>query len=280
MIQVKKMLSDVDNLTENEKKRFELLTSIKKMIAADYKYEDISAALGVSIRTASRYKDCNPLEQCRLERPSRKKEIYEYKDEIINLIEEGYHASGIAQKMTESGCPLGKSTLRKYAKLFANECSNNISKNRKGPKAEHKEALEKVITKTVVIKKQDIVRFLWMNKPIESLHPDSLYQRYPVIRKLKACIDEFRQIFIHKKMPRLYLFIECYKKSEFAPIASFTKGLERDIDAVENAVASPLSNGFVEGINNRTKMIKRVMYGRCGLKLLSAKIMLPYTQNG
>ena len=41
-----------------------------------------------------------------------------------------------------------------------------------------------------------------------------------------------------------------------------TKGLKKDIDAVENAVVSPLSNGFVEGINNRTKMIKRVMYGR------------------
>ena len=26
--------------------------------------------------------------------------------------------------------------------------------------------------------------------------------------------------------------------------------LERDIDAVENAVAIPLNNGFVEGINN------------------------------
>ena len=97
-----------------------------------------------------------------------------------------------------------------------------------------------------------------MDKPVESLHLNSLYQQYPVVRKLKACIDEFRQIFIHKNMPRLYLFIECYKKSEFAPIASFAKGLERDIDAVENAVASPLSNGFVEGINNRTKMIKRV----------------------
>ena len=46
------------------------------------------------------------------------------------------------------------------------------------------------------------------------------------------------------------LFIERYKKSEFAPAASFSKGLERDIDAVENAVAIPLNNGFVEGINN------------------------------
>ena len=122
----------------------------------------------------------------------------------------------------------------------------------------------------------DIIKLLWMNKPIESINRDSLYRQYPIIQKLQICINEFRHIFIYKSIPRLYLFIERYKKSEFASIASFAKGLERDIDAVENAVVSPLSNGFVEGINNRTKMIKRIMYGRCGLELLSAKIMLPY----
>lgn len=59
-------------------------------------------------------------------------------------------------------------------------------------------------------------------------------------------------------------------------IVSFAKELERDINTVEKAVVSPLDNGFVEGINNRTKMIKRIMHGRCGMELLSAKIMLPY----
>ena len=32
------------------------------------------------------------------------------------------------------------------------------------------------------------------------------------------------------------------------------------------------SNGFVEGTNSRLKMIKRTMYGRCGRKLLEAKL--------
>lgn len=56
-------------------------------------------------------------------------------------------------------------------------------------------------------------------------------------------------------------------------LASFAKGLNRDIDAVENAVASPLNNGFVEGTNSKLKTIKKAMYGRCGIKLLSAKLM-------
>ncbi len=50
--------------------------------------------------------------------------------------------------------------------------------------------------------------------------------------------------------------------------------------AVENAVVSDRSNGFVEWNNNRIKAIKRTMYGRCGLKLLATKVMLGYREDG
>ena len=74
-------------------------------------------------------------------------------------------------------------------------------------------------------------------------------------------------------MPLLYLFIEKYKRSELKALASFAKGLDKDIEAVENAVSSNLSNGFVEGTVNKLKTTKRAMYGRCHLKLLSAKLI-------
>lgn len=74
-------------------------------------------------------------------------------------------------------------------------------------------------------------------------------------------------------MPLLYLFIDRYKKSNIKELASFANGLNKDIDAIENAVASELSNGFVECTNSKLKMIKRTMYGRCSRKLLEAKLM-------
>ena len=64
-------------------------------------------------------------------------------------------------------------------------------------------------------------------------------------------------------------------KSEIKALRSFANGLSRDIDAVENAVAYDYSNGFVEGTNSRLKMIKRTMYGRCGKRLLEAKLRYP-----
>lgn len=69
------------------------------------------------------------------------------------------------------------------------------------------------------------------------------------------------------------VFIERYKKSSIKELSRFADGLERDLDAVENSVASPLSNGFVEGTNSKLKMVKRTMYGRCNKNLLAAKLM-------
>lgn len=74
-------------------------------------------------------------------------------------------------------------------------------------------------------------------------------------------------------MPLLYLHIEKYKTSELKAIARFAIGLEKDLDAVENSVASVLLNGFVEGTNSKLKMVKRTMYGRCSKLLLATKLM-------
>ncbi|MCC3398123.1 ISL3 family transposase [Enterocloster citroniae] len=81
-------------------------------------------------------------------------------------------------------------------------------------------------------------------------------------------------------MNLLYPFIDRYKNSPQNAIKSFSKGLENDMVAVENAVVSDRSNGFVEWNNNRIKAIKRTMYGRCGLKLLATKVMLGYREDG
>ena len=91
--------------------------------------------------------------------------------------------------------------------------------------------------------------------------------------ELDICIREFRDIFSKKSIPRLHLFIEKYRQSSLKEIASFSNGLKKDIDAVENAVASHLSNAFVEGSNSKVKTVKKAMYGRCGKLLLEAKLM-------
>lgn len=268
----------MDNLTDYQRKRYELLTNIQKMVASDFSDKDIALALGISDRTVRRNKHCDPKRCCRSENSS--SEIYNYKNRILKLISEGYHATGIAKKLKDEGCSLAISTIRRNAVKFAKEYDFDICKCRKGAKLKSQKELKKIIKNTVTIRKADLIKFLWMNDNSKIEEPENLYQKYPKLLKIKTCINEFRQIFIKYSLPLLHLFMERYERSKFVPIVNFVKGLKKDINAVENAVVSPLSNGFVEGVNNKIKMIKRVMYGRCGIELLSAKIILPYAQNG
>jgi transposase len=61
--------------------------------------------------------------------------------------------------------------------------------------------------------------------------------------------------------------------AERSDIASFARGLRRDIDAVRAAFTLLRSTGPVEGKINKLKLIKRSMYGRAGLDLLSARLI-------
>jgi transposase len=55
-------------------------------------------------------------------------------------------------------------------------------------------------------------------------------------------------------------------------VHSFTRGLDLDIQAATAALTLPHHNGRTEGVNTKTKMIKRQMYGRAGFTLLRHRI--------
>jgi len=63
-------------------------------------------------------------------------------------------------------------------------------------------------------------------------------------------------------------------KTDLAPLVRFTRTLNRDFDAVRNAIEMPWSNGQAEGQINRLKTLKRAIYGRAGPELLRVR-MLP-----
>jgi transposase len=98
--------------------------------------------------------------------------------------------------------------------------------------------------------------------------------KYPNVWDILKCVRDFRNIYTVKSAALLLLFVVVYSFSSIKPIKSFASGLCSDYDAVKNSVVSDLSNGFVEGCNNKVKLIKRSMYGRAKLNLLRAKILL------
>jgi transposase len=64
------------------------------------------------------------------------------------------------------------------------------------------------------------------------------------------------------------------RAADLPSVHAFTRGLDLDAQAVIAAVTLPFHNGRTEGVNTKTKMIKRQMYGRAGFTLLRHRILL------
>ncbi|MEU5431738.1 transposase, partial [Streptomyces olivoreticuli] len=64
------------------------------------------------------------------------------------------------------------------------------------------------------------------------------------------------------------------RSADLPHLHAFTRGLERDRDAVNAALTLPYSNGPTEGVNTKTKRIARQMHGRAGFTLLRHRILL------
>jgi transposase len=69
-------------------------------------------------------------------------------------------------------------------------------------------------------------------------------------------------------------WIEAVRADELPHLHAFTRGLDKDRAAVDEALTCPFHNGGTEGVNNKSKLIKRQMYGRARFRLLRHRILL------
>ena len=265
---VKKTPCDVENFLDLDDKCVQLYKSIHELHEAGYSNRRIAKLLRVSRPTVIKYVNGDFEALCQ---KTLRSGMDVYHDYIVKSLEAGISRKDIYKSVVTMGFE-GKQTgaydyMNKLISHYGIEIS--IYKSTSADAIQRKKDLGKYDYVT----RAELFRALWMNMEIAPEHKEYVFSKYPQLYELNICIKEFRQIFEEKRMPQLYLFIEKYKESEIKALSVFAKGLERDIEAVENAVASNLSNGFVEGTVSKLKMAKRVMYGRCLRKLLAAKMI-------
>lgn len=106
---------------------------------------------------------------------------------------------------------------------------------------------------------------------------DTLIERLAQQPELSGAIT-LAQSFIdlvRQRLPsQLDDWLQAAKTSSIKAFQSFAKGLEEDYDAVKAGMTLEVSNGPVEGQNNRLKMLKRQMFGRANLELLEKRFIL------
>lgn len=132
---------------------------------------------------------------------------------------------------------------------------------------------------TIIINRSDIIKYITVkNKKIEKDKVISQYivllkEKYPVIQELETIYNDFYSILMGNAPELLDSFIEMHKDS---CIKGFIDGVKKDIAPVKNAISHPISSGFVEGNNNKFKLVKRILYGRSKLVNLFRKCYLPF----
>ena len=303
---VKKTALSVKNLTESQKNRRNFIVYVQSLYESGMTISDIARITRKYDMTISRMVKGDPDLMCRRIRQSL---MTPYTDCVIKLIQSGYTSSDITRYLKEHGCPSCASNIRYFIKdvaftygldivkyqhkdpAISETCSNAETEKSVIPSLvtsdtpnENQSACNAPVSGTrswkkkqlqkTYITREGIFKHIWLNGPLSPEHREHLWKKYDqILPELERCVREFREIFNRKNMPCLYIFIEKYQRSEIKELASFSKGLSKDVAAVENAVASSKSNGFVEGTNSKLKTIKKSMYGRCGRLLLTAKLM-------
>ncbi len=100
---------------------------------------------------------------------------------------------------------------------------------------------------------------------------------YEVIPRLVMILVAFYELMLTADMDKLDEFIRTYQNDSIEAIATFASGLKKDYDAVKNSLLYPdISNGPMEGTNNKIKMVRRRGYGRAGIELINALAVLPW----
>ena len=99
--------------------------------------------------------------------------------------------------------------------------------------------------------------------------------RCPELQALAGHVTAFAKILTRRAGDRLDGWLADAGASPGQPeLASFANGIRRDYQAVRNALTLPWSSGRVEGLNTRTKLLERQMYGRASFPLLRKRILL------
>lgn len=105
---------------------------------------------------------------------------------------------------------------------------------------------------------------------------EALTAACPEMTALASVVRSFAALLAHHKdnPAQLAAWTTVAREADLPHVHSFARGVDQDIDAVTAAITLEHHNGRTEGVNTKTKLLKRQMYGRAGFALLRHRILL------
>jgi transposase len=87
-------------------------------------------------------------------------------------------------------------------------------------------------------------------------------------------LTRFMAMVRHRDRSSLEGWLQEAEETGLPDLVGFAQGIRRDFSAVAGALEHDFSQGVVEGQINRLKTIKRQLYGRARLRVLTQHVLL------
>jgi transposase len=240
--------------------KMKLVNEVRKSYDEIGSMRQVAKLHGISRNALRKYLDVNFSPVHANKGVKRKSILDPYKDIIGVYVHKGAKSKDIIEALIERGYTGSEASIRRY---LSNIIKENV--NQGVAKKQKYEYIEREKLMKLLYHRVDKVKGL-----TEGI-VEKVYLRDSIFKQVIELIESFRNLMKHKKIEKLQGWIDKAKALEISEINSFINGLSRDIDAVKNAIIYDYNNGLAEGKVNKIKVTKRIMYGRCGFKLLKEK---------
>lgn len=272
----KQYKEDRDNRIKKKEKIINIQKRWHELEDKDYKI--IVDEFNISLLSAKKYINMSGEEIQKLDEitvyKKRKTKLDDYDNIIYKMLKDNLEYKVIYAYVKYKGYNDSKTALDNHIR-YINE--NNFSKS--NPKS--LKFVNSVYPRDVIIIKRNqlLKHILTINPKTKkddkiTKNIELIKEKYPIVRAVEQVFNDFHSVIMSDTPELVDQFIDIYEETE---INDFCQSIKKDIAPVKNAISYNISSGFVEGNNNKFKLIKRIVYGKSKLVNLFRKCYVAFS---
>nr|WP_290227269.1 ISL3 family transposase [Trichocoleus desertorum] len=247
-------------IRQNQQRKIEDQRTIKSLRAQGWPRTTIAQTLGVSLKTIERYSRLPDFPEIPARRPTFGRSLLDpYKPQLLNWWNSGIREPSILMKLLK---PCGfEGSLRTLQRYISGLCK---AQGLLPVRIKVAQALPKVVDPQSPPFTPRQAAYLVVLSPEnrqaeETALLERVRQEHPDLTLLIELADEFLQLLRQRRADAFDDWLLKAASCTLKPLQTFAKGLFDDYAAVKASLMTEFSNGPVEGLNNKLKMLKRQM---------------------
>ena len=248
---------------------------IKRLSEQNVSQSEIAQHVGVSIRTVQRLLNLPDLDETPPRRRSFGRSLLDpYKERLVDWWNQGIRTpKTLMALLQQDGYTGSERTLTRYISTL--RAAQGLPPTRVQP-PQGLPSLSDPQTAPLTPRQAAflVVKRKENREPEETELLERLVKCHPELTLAVRLAQSFLQLLRDQQPEPFDSWLTTALDSSLKPFQSFANGLREDYAAVKASMMLDVSNGPVEGLNNRLKMLKRQMFGRASLELLEKRFIL------